>query len=781
VDSGRGSGALRLELVNPVGIADAGGNPPAGLPIVGPIYAVDKGGTITGAGEGRPDPAFGSGGYVAFSDVPAVTTAGAIAVLADGRILAAGGAGCNASTGSDCRLQLARYAANGVPDPSFGTAGKVSTSLVGMSPILGGLAIAGDGSMFVSGARVDVAAALVPFIAKYDPDGTPSVGFGSGGVVELTGRVLGYPVTGMVIDAAGRILIAGTLASEPGTGQDGFVARFTTTGALDTTFAGSGFARFAPASEGAGDDRLTDIAVQPDGRLVVAGHSTGPTGRFDYLAMRLDAAGVPDGSFGTSGIVRTRFAGSGDHTGRKLALGQDGGITIVGGVEVAGTTHCGIARYRADGSPETAFGTSGQILVSLAEGCHEVTFQADGKLLVAATDRDADVRYATLLRLLADGAPDASFGSNGVQDVSSYGVAPRAAVSADGDVVTSVVIEDPADGIRKSMLLRLDAQLVDTTPPSAPSGLSATANGAFTVTLAWGPATDNDGVAGYRVERCQGVSCTNFAEIGSTTGLDLSDTGLSAGSTYRYRVRAFDNAGNPGTYSPTAQATTAAAPDSSPPLVTSTTPANGATGFSRTGNVTATFSEPMDAASINTSTFVLSNGTSTITATVSYNATSRVATLNPSSSLAYNTLYTATVLGGLAGVRDVAGNPLAQDHEWTFRTIADTTAPTVSSTSPAAGATGVSRTANVRVTFSEPMDPATIDASTIQLRDASNAVVPAVLTYDAPNRRATLNPDPTLAPLATYTATVRGGATGVKDGQGNALAADRVWSFSTRQ
>jgi hypothetical protein len=214
-------------------------------------------------------------------------------------------------------------------------------------------------------------------------------------------------------------------------------------------------------------------------------------------------------------------------------------------------------------------------------------------------------------------------------------------------------------------------------------------------------------------------------------------------------------------------------------VVTSTAPVNGATGVSRTANVTATFSEPMDAASTGTSTFVLSDGTSTVAATVTYNSTSRVATLNPSSPLAYDTLYTATVRSGPAGVRDVAGNPLAQDRVWTFRTVADTSLPTVSSTNPAAGTTGVSRTTNVRVNFSEAMDTTTINAATIELRDASNAIVPAIVSYDAPNRRATLNPNPTLAPLAPYTARVRSGANGVKDAQGNALAVDRVWTFTT--
>ena len=84
----------------------------------------------------------------------------------------------------------------------------------------------------------------------------------------------------------------------------------------------------------------------------------------------------------------------------------------------------------------------------------------------------------------------------------------------------------------------------DTTAPSAPTGLSATAISTTRIDLSWTASTDNVGVTGYRVERCQGASCTNFAEVGTPTATSFSDTGLAASTTYRYRVRAVDAAGN---------------------------------------------------------------------------------------------------------------------------------------------------------------------------------------------------------------------------------------------
>lgn len=111
----------------------------------------------------------------------------------------------------------------------------------------------------------------------------------------------------------------------------------------------------------------------------------------------------------------------------------------------------------------------------------------------------------------------------------------------------------------------------------------------------------------------------------------------------------------------------------------------------------------------------------------------------------------------------------------------DTTPPTIKRLTPASGASGVSRTANVTATFSEPMAPASIGTGTVELR-GPNGVVAATVTYNTSKRMAVLNPTATLAASTTYTATVKGGTGGprVTDVAGNALAASRTWSFTTR-
>ena len=104
----------------------------------------------------------------------------------------------------------------------------------------------------------------------------------------------------------------------------------------------------------------------------------------------------------------------------------------------------------------------------------------------------------------------------------------------------------------------------DTTPPSQPATLTATAVSGGEIDLSWGASTDNVGVIGYQVERCQGASCTSFAQIATPTATTYKDTTVAVGTSYSYRVRATDAAGNLSTYSNTTSATTQT-PDTSPP------------------------------------------------------------------------------------------------------------------------------------------------------------------------------------------------------------------------
>ena len=227
-------------------------------------------------------------------------------------------------------------------------------------------------------------------------------------------------------------------------------------------------------------------------------------------------------------------------------------------------------------------------------------------------------------------------------------------------------------------------------------------------------------------------------------------------------------------------------PDTTPPNVSGTTPANGATGQSVSVAPTATFSEALDASSVTTSTVTLvKQGTTTVLgATVTYNAATFKATLTPTAALTASTTYVARLKGGTGGIKDVAGNLLAADVTWTFTTAAgtppDTTPPNVSGTTPANGATGQSVSVAPTATFSEALDASSVTTSTVTLvKQGTTTVLGATVTYNAATFKATLTPTAALTASTTYVARLKGGTGGIKDVAGNLLAADVTWTFTT--
>src|SRR5262249_3061643 len=101
----------------------------------------------------------------------------------------------------------------------------------------------------------------------------------------------------------------------------------------------------------------------------------------------------------------------------------------------------------------------------------------------------------------------------------------------------------------------------DTQAPTAPASLTATAGSSTQINLSWAASTDNVAVTNYLIERCQGAGCSTFAQIGTTAATTFNNTGLTATTSYSYRVRATDAANNLGGYSPQASATTLTPPD----------------------------------------------------------------------------------------------------------------------------------------------------------------------------------------------------------------------------
>ena len=206
------------------------------------------------------------------------------------------------------------------------------------------------------------------------------------------------------------------------------------------------------------------------------------------------------------------------------------------------------------------------------------------------------------------------------------------------------------------------------------------------------------------------------------------------------------------------------------PTVTLSDPANNAIGVPIGQQVVVTFSEPMDPATINSSSITLTQNGTVVAGTVTYASPS--ATFAPATQLLPNKLYHAVVS---TAVKDQSGKALAIAHNFSFTTGAapDVLVPVISVTDPLNNMTGVARTMAVTIQFSEAMESSTISATSFTLRQGSN-VVPGAVAYSG--TMATFTPTNTLSALTVYTATI---TTAAKDLAGNALASNTVWSFTT--
>jgi len=221
------------------------------------------------------------------------------------------------------------------------------------------------------------------------------------------------------------------------------------------------------------------------------------------------------------------------------------------------------------------------------------------------------------------------------------------------------------------------------------------------------------------------------------------------------------------------------------PTVISTVPVNGATAVPTNEALTATFSEAMTPASINSATFLLTvKGGASVTGVVTYVAAGSTATFTPDVNLAPDTVYTATITTGATAIDGAA---LTQNYPWSFTTAAlpIVIPPTVISTIPANLATGVPLNQIVSATFSTAMDPATINSGTFTLTGPGATLVSGLVAYAAVGNTLTFTPTSNLAPSTTFVATI---TTGAQDLAGTALdggiacsshAGNCVWTFTT--
>ena len=486
--------------------------------------------------DGRPDPTFGSGGSLTTSFGGTFASASAIMLQPDGKIVVAGTADFNPRVpGSGLDFALARYLPNGGLDASFGDAGKVVFDFFGSFDQANAAALQPDGKIIVVGsASYDSFNRDIGFaLTRLNQDGSVDFGFGIGGKQITDFFDAGAKANGIVLQADGRFVVAGT-ASDSATrpvATDFALARYNSDGSLDPSF-GIGGETSVPFSDSA-SEQANALAVASDGKIIVAGtafktFATPP----DFALRRYNSDGSIDKSFGTDGSITTDFSAGTDNA-QAVAIQADGNV-VVAGRAFRSSFDLTLARYLndvtsvIDATPPTA-------PTNLA-----ATFNASTNAIdlswTAATDNLAVTGY----RIFRDGGTvpintvnGTTFSDNGQSGTHSYAVAAIDAAGNQSDLSNTASATGP---------------LPDTTPPSAPEGLTATLTNTNAINLSWSASTDDVGVTGYRVFRDGSAT-----PISTVTGTTFSDSGQSG--THSYTVAAIDAAGNQSALSNTVSAT----------------------------------------------------------------------------------------------------------------------------------------------------------------------------------------------------------------------------------
>jgi uncharacterized delta-60 repeat protein len=337
-------------------------------------------------------------------------------------------------------------AALGDLDSTFGSGGKVVTSFPGGLDTANEVAVQSDGKIVVAGSSGSDFA-----LARYNTNGTLDASFGTGGRVNTdfpTG--MGGAGTSLVIQPDGKIVVAGSATDPASTFSSGFaMVRYNTNGSLDTSFDGDGRVVTSFAGSNASAE---DIALQPDGKLVLAGSSTDNTTFNSVFALaRYNTDGSLDNSFDTDGRVTTDIPGLTFERANAVAVQTNGRIVAAG----QGRSAFKLTRYNTDGgldtgaagdsTPGDAFGTSGIVTTQFGGTFEEATalaIQSDGKIIavgqtaksVAAEDNFALARYNA-----ADGSLDTTFDTDGMV-TTDFGLVDGAAdivIQPDGRIVVA--------------------------------------------------------------------------------------------------------------------------------------------------------------------------------------------------------------------------------------------------------------------------------------------------------------------------------------------------------
>ncbi|MEZ6035661.1 MAG: LamG-like jellyroll fold domain-containing protein [Planctomycetaceae bacterium] len=327
---------------------------------------------------------------------------------------------------------IIRYNADGSLDASFGTNGVVINTASAASGPITGIMVQTDGKIVVAGHNAfgDVA------VARYNSDGTIDTSFGTLGITTTaaTGEI-----TSATLQTDGKILVVGW--ERVGSFDEFFVLRYNTNGTLDTTFSGDGK---LTTDIGVGNDRAQDVIVQSDGKIVVVGQSDNGSNN-DFAVVRYNSDGTLDTSFDGDGKLTTAFSTSTDEA-YEVMLQSDGKILVAGRSLIGGTNwDFAVVRYNTNGTLDTTFSGDGKANVGVGTSHdygYAAVLQADGKIVIGGSGLNAANSEFALARLNSDGTLDTTFSGDGkllIPLATSADTAYSLALTPDGDIIAAGV------------------------------------------------------------------------------------------------------------------------------------------------------------------------------------------------------------------------------------------------------------------------------------------------------------------------------------------------------
>jgi uncharacterized delta-60 repeat protein len=388
---------------------------------------------------GALDPTFSGDGKVTMAFVAGqAAIAREVAVQSNGRIVVIGETQQSATSRD---MALARYTTTGALDATFNGTGKKVVSLGPNDQALGLAIQPADSRIVVVGHRcasdwTHCDAALLRFNTNGSLDGTLN---GAGTRLDDFGGADNGSLS-VALQPDGKILAVGYMFNVQSASYDFSILRYTAAGALDKTFSGDGKQSI---SFGVGRlDEARQVAIQPDGRIVVGGKTCESNYANCHFALaRLNANGSLDATFNGTGKQLTSFGAS--ETPRGMVLQPDGKIVLAGFKDTGATKYFALARYNPNGSLDTTFAGSGKKVINFSgdgtpDSAADLRLQPDGKLIVCGDVSTGASNNIALARFTSTGALDSTFSGDGKATV-DFGQDDHCwtfALQADGKYVT---------------------------------------------------------------------------------------------------------------------------------------------------------------------------------------------------------------------------------------------------------------------------------------------------------------------------------------------------------